>query len=127
MRFRTAEREAGTFVAKLESVLETAHQLNNEDPTLAQFLGAARIDVRRVPELIEAFPPDDVRRQDFFEQMVKFGVKSGEIKAADRKRMLAVLATLTTGLTDAVSSDIKTHRLAIDGLMMMIKGELIQG
>lgn len=126
VRFRTAESEADTFVAKLESMFETAHELNKEDPTLAQFLGASRIDLRRVPELIEAFPPYDHRRNNFFDQMVDFGVKSGEIKAADRERMKAIIYTLTIGLTDAVSNDIDEHRLTVDGLMALIRGELIQ-
>jgi len=126
LRFRAAEREADTFVTKLEVVLETAHQLNREDPTLAQFLGASRIDQRRVPELIAAYPRDDRRRQEFFESMVDFGIKSGEIKKADRQRMLAVIYTLTIGLTDAVSNNVKAHRNAVDGIMGLLEGTLIK-
>lgn len=126
VRFRNAEREADTFIAKLESMFETAHELNREDPTLAQFLGASRIDMRRVPELIEAFPPYDHRRNNFFEQLVDFGVKSGEIRPRDRERMKALIYTLTIGLTDAVSNDIDEHRLTVDGLISLFKGELIQ-
>jgi len=125
LRFRAAEREADTFVTKLEAVLDIAHQLNREDPTLAQFLGASRIDLRRVPELIAAFPKNDRRRADFFEEMVDFGIKSGEINKADRKRVLAVIYTLTIGLTDAVSNDVRAHRNAIDGIMGLLEGTLI--
>lgn len=125
LRFRAAEREADTFVGKLEAVLEIAHQLNREDPTLAQFLGASRIDMRRIPELAAIYSADDGRREDFFRDMIKFGVKSGEIKAADRKRMQAVIVTVTIGLTDAVSNDVKAHRLAVDGIMSLVRGTLI--
>lgn len=125
LRFRAAEREADTFMAKLEAVLETAHQLNREDPTLAQFLGASRIDVRRVPELRAVYADEDGRRGDFFESMITFGVKNGEIESADRKRIRAVIQTLTIGLTDAVSYDARVHRNAVDGIMSLLEGTLI--
>ena len=35
------------FVARLETVLETAHLLNREAPALAKFIGAARVDMAR--------------------------------------------------------------------------------
>jgi len=126
LRFRSAVREEETFLAKLEAVLDTAHQLNREDPSLAQFLGAARIDMIRVPELRAAFPTnDDSRRESFFEEMIAVGVKTGEIKASDKKRVRAVIYTLTIGLTDAVSNDLRVHRNAIDGVKSLLEGTLI--
>ncbi len=125
VRFRAAEAEADTFVGKFESVLETAHQLNIEDPTIAQFLGASRIDIRRVPELVDAFPRSDRRRDRFFEDMVAFGVASGEIDAGMEKQTVALIYALTIGLTDAVSNDVKAHRAAVDGIKAFMHGTLV--
>ncbi len=125
IRFRAAERSADTFVGKLEAVLETAHDLNREDPTLAQFLGASRIDRKRVAELKDVPSHDAQNRTDFFEAMVDFGVKNGEIKAADKQQVLALIRTVTVGLTDAVSSDLTWHRHAIDALKALLEGRLV--
>lgn len=124
LRFRTADSESDSFIEKLEAVLEAAHQLNREDPTLAKFLGAARIDLERIPELNKAF--GDATRREFFNNLVDFGVKSGEIDPAMRAHASAVILTLTIGLTDAVSSDVDQHRIAVDGVKALIEGNLIQ-
>ncbi len=123
VRFRTAEAEADTFIGKLEAVLEAAHELNREDPTLAQFLGASRIDRQRIPELGEAFGTAD--SVGFFERMVDFGVETGEIDPKQRGDVLTVINTVTTGLTDAVSSDLDTHRRAVDGIKALLEGSLL--
>ena len=52
-RFNDAVSGPTTFRAKLEAVLDEAHVMNDEDPTLAQFLGALRVDMRRHDELAQ--------------------------------------------------------------------------
>lgn len=126
VRFRAAERAADTFIAKMESVLETAHELNREDPTLAQFLGAARIDRKRVPELKALQRAGPRQRDTFFTDMVAFGIKTGEIDPSDEAAVTAMVYTVTTGLTDAVSNDIKAHRAAIDGFKRLLEGKLLR-
>lgn len=124
VRFRTADSESDTFIGKLEAVLEAAHDLNREDPTLAMFLGASRIDLQRIPELKESF--GDATRREFFNNLVDFGVKSGEIDPAMRDHVSAVILTLTIGLTDAVSFNVEKHRVAVDGVKALLAGSLIQ-
>lgn len=121
-RFAAAEREADTFVGKLEAVLETAHQLNRDDDSLAQFLGASRIDRRRIPELSAALGESDPRRDGFFEGIVDCGIKTGEIKKADRARMISYIRAFTIGLTDGLSNDHTEHRQALDGFMLVLRG-----
>jgi len=125
LRFTAAERSATTFLGKLEAVLETAHELNREDASLAQFLGAARIDRMRVPELAEARTQSNTQRTRFFDDMVAFGVSTGEIDPADETNVTAMIQTITVGLTDAVSNDLAAHRAAIDGLKALLEGRLI--
>ena len=121
-RFATAERESDTFAGKLEAVLETAHQLNRDDASLAQFLGASRIDRRRIPELAAALGTGDVRRDGFFEGIVDCGIATGEVAKSDRAAMISYIRAFTIGLTDGLSNDHREHRQALDGFMLVLRG-----
>ncbi len=115
-----------TFVDQLESMLERAHELNREDPTLATFLGAARVDARRHPEIAGALMSDwSEARTNFFASMVDHGIRSGEIEPEMRETVIAMISVITVGLTDAVSDDLATHRMAVNGIRGLLRGDLI--
>ncbi|MFT5203322.1 MAG: AcrR family transcriptional regulator [Candidatus Aldehydirespiratoraceae bacterium] len=120
--FSQAEREQDTFAGKIEAVLECAHQTNRDDASLAQFLGASRIDRRRVPELAAEFGPDDHRRDGFFEAIVDCGINTGEIAKKDRAAVISYIRAFTIGLTDGLSNDHAEHRQALDGFILVLKG-----
>ncbi len=123
-RFGVAERSADTFVGKIEAVLETAHDLNNDDPSLARFLGASRIDRRRVGELASELGRGDARRSEFFEDIVDCGISTGEIAPGDRAAVLAYIEAFTIGLTDGLSHDQRDHRQALDGFKLVLEGRI---
>lgn len=123
-RFTAAERSADTFIGKIEAVLEAAHELNKEDPTLAQFLGASRIDSRRVADLSEHMQSTDPRRDGFFDNIVDVGVQTGEVAKVDRDAVLSFIQAFTVGLTDGLSHDDAQHRQAIDGLKAALEGKI---
>ena len=125
-RFNEAVDTAATFRDQLETVLDEAHQMNIEDPTLAQFLGSVRVDMRRHPELDVALRETTAARQRFFDRMVAVGESTGEIDPADAERVRAVLLTLLIGLTDAVSGSRTQHRNAIDGIKALLEGKLVR-
>ncbi len=126
-RFEKAIIDTETFAAQLKATLEAAHELNTEDPTLAMFLGAVRVDVARDPELATAVRNVEKERPiDFFDRMIDLGIETGEIDKRDRPLVAALLRTITVGLTDAVSSDKKKHRQAVDGLNRLLAGDLIK-
>jgi hypothetical protein len=100
--------------------------LNKEDPSLAQFLGSVRVDMRRNPELEEALREAAVARQGFFDAIVARGVETGEIAAADRARVSALVLTLLVGLTDGVSGSVTTQMMAIDAIKSLLDGTLIR-
>jgi AcrR family transcriptional regulator len=125
-RFNKAIDGLATFREQIEAVLETAHEMNKEDPTLAQFLGSARMDMRRHPELGVALRSSAIVRQAFYDRMVDLGESTGEIDPADSERVHAVLLTILIGLTDAVSGNIALHRNAIDGVKALIEGKLVR-
>ena len=124
-RFDAIVAGAETFVDGMAVVLEAAHELNNTDPSLARFLGAARVDIRRSPELAAVIPQPAGRRNDFVRGLVEVGVRSGELAAGDADRVVAMLLTLLIGLVDAVSDSPVTHRAAVDAMKQLIAGDLV--
>ena len=115
-----------TFRGRIEAVLDAAHEMNKEDPSLAQFLGALRVDMRRNPELRKALQRSDVARSAFFDSIIDVGLETGEIDPSNRDQVSALVLTLLVGLTDAVSDDLVQHRLAIDGIKALLEGKLIR-
>jgi AcrR family transcriptional regulator len=125
-RFNDAVAREATFRDQLEAVLDTAQRMNIEDPTLAQFLGSVRVDMRRHPELHDALRHTAEARQNFLDRMVQVGETTGEIDPADAQRVRGVLITILIGLTDAVSENPVRHRNAIDGIKALVDGKLIR-
>ncbi len=125
-RFREAEAGADTFVAKFEAILEVAHQMNREDPSLARFLGAVRVDLQRHTELSEVMGVDGrLRDNAFLAALVDHGIATGEVAPAHRELVLAFVRTVLIGLTDAVSDDLVAQRAAIDAIGALLEGSLI--
>jgi AcrR family transcriptional regulator len=76
-QFTSALSGPTTFRGKFEAVLEAAHEMNKQDPSLARFLGAMRVDARRNPEPGAALKHTSARRESFFDQIVDVGVETG--------------------------------------------------
>jgi AcrR family transcriptional regulator len=111
---------------QLRAVFETAHVMNRSDPTLAQFVGAVRIDARRHPEMREALVGLVRQRDRFYADLVDHGVDTGEVDPSDRAMVHTLVITLMIGLTDAVSSDLTRHRQAIDAIGRLLDGGLLR-
>jgi AcrR family transcriptional regulator len=126
-RFDVAVEGLDTFVDRLRAVLECAHDLNNEDPSLAQFLGSCRVDAARDATVAAAIANNRPGRQrSFFNDLISFGVNTGEIDESQRDIHSALFRTITTGLVDAVSGDRAHHRNAVDGIMGLVEGRLVR-
>lgn len=124
IRMNEAVDAVDGFFAKFEAVLDVAHQLNAEDPSLATFLGARRTDIRRHPEIAAAMPVERNRERDFFARIVAAGVDAGEIADEHSAFVTAFVATLLTGLTDSESDDADVHARAIDAIKLVLRGDL---
>jgi AcrR family transcriptional regulator len=124
-KFEAAIEGIDSFVERVRAVLETAHRLNREDPSLARFLGSARVDFARHDELRIMIDGVGVYGSGFFDELIGHGVKTGEIRKEHRDMLRAFLRTIVVGLTDAVSHDTKRHRLAVDATMAALEGGLV--
>ena len=113
------------FVDRVNAVLDEAHVLNREDPSLAQFLVAVRTDVSRDPELgaDERFRPSN--RIAFFGDLIELGVRHGEIRAEDARTMFDVISAVMMGLVSASSDNPETHARAVGGFKALVSGTLI--
>ena len=123
-RFRDVTATAGTLVDRLSIVLEESHRMNSEDPSLAQFLGAFRIDQRRHPELATTIANHPQPLADFIVGMVDDAVSNGEVDRSDRQTILSSITILLVGLSDAMSDDLRAHRRGIDASRVLLAGGL---
>lgn len=117
---------ADTFAGQIRAVFDESHRINLEDPSIAQFLGAARVDQGRYDELRETFRGLRSRSPGLLSLMIDRGIATGEIEAGDRRYMTALLRTVFVGLVDAVSSRPAEQRQAMDGVMGLIEGTLVR-
>jgi len=124
-RFNEAADGASGFLGKFEAVLDVAHRMNREDPTLAAFLGVVRTDMRRHPEIRDRLGEHAARRDGFFVRLVDAGVASGEITRQHRALVNEFVTMILIGLTDGVSEDPRRHERAVAAIKLVLRGELI--
>ncbi len=125
-RFVDAVASAATFAGKLEAVLEAAHHMAAEDETVVLFIGAVRTDMRRHPEVADRLADAARERERFFLGLVDVGVETGEIAPADRGLVAEFIRTILLGLTAGSTPSLGHHRKAIDGIVALVRGELIR-
>ncbi len=123
-RFSEAIVGRHTFVDQFTAVLDVAHEMNRTDHSVARFLGAVRVDVRRHPEMRVSVEPRSRQRERFFADMVEVGVSTCEISPQRRAVVFAYILTVLVGLTDAVSDDIDEQGRAIVGIKDALRGLL---
>jgi AcrR family transcriptional regulator len=125
-RFQLAEASKDTFIGKLEAVLDAAHDMNREDPSLTKFVGAVRADTRRYPEVRERLGDADSARVRFFTDIVEAGIASGEVRREDAALLQEFIRLILVGLTDGSSNSLDQHRRAIDSIMAVVRGDLVR-
>ncbi len=124
-RFKGATEDLTGFLDQFDAVLDEAHLMNEEDPTLAAFLGMVRIDMRRHEEITEALAIQDRQHNEFFVRLVDEGVEAGDIAPEQRNLVIAFVRTVLVGLTDGVSDNSASHQLAIDSIKLALRNQLL--
>ena len=125
-RFQSADASHHTFIGKMEAVLEAAHDMNRDDPSLAKFVGAVRADTRRYPEISARLGGADAARERFFMDIVEAGIETGEVRREDFELVQAFIRIVLVGLTDGSSSSLQQQRRAIDSVMAVVRGTLVR-
>ena len=74
--FSNATMNLETFTEMFLAVLEVAHDMNENDPSVARFIGAVRVDAQRHPEMAAALSPRSTQREVFFTRLIDIGVKT---------------------------------------------------
>ncbi len=114
-----------TFDGRFRAILEVAHSLNAQEPHIAQFLGTARVDRIRHPELQDAIPSPPGEGARIMDELIEGAVETGEVIPKRRKQVEAVLQTIFVGLVDSQSDDLGRHRQAVDGLLALLDHKLL--
>lgn len=125
-RFTEAVASCDTFIGKFDAVLEAANAMNNEDQSLALFLGAVRIDNRRYAELHRKLSGGVEGRDQFFTDLVDIGIDTGEIDPENRQLVIEFIRIILIGLTDVVRPSVTDYRGVTDGLKAAMRGGLIK-
>jgi AcrR family transcriptional regulator len=124
-RFEEVLDPAAGFAGQLLAVLQATHELNDKDPSLAQFLASARTDMRRRADFTEALQHRAQYRQEFFARIVDVGVRNGEVSESHRDLVNVFIIAMITGMTDALSDDQAEHAKAIDAVAAILAGDLV--
>ena len=123
-RFAATTRRLASFIDVFDAVLDVVAELNEADPSLATFIGAARVDRRRHQELAEVIPDDHIRRAAFSAGLIEVGIATGEITEPRRLEVAAFLDVVFVGLNDAVTGDLHEQRRAIASIKSAMRGML---
>lgn len=124
-RFEAASAAPDTFLGKFEAMLEESSTVNASDPSLAQFIGTARIDMGRFPELAARLERAVGQSEQYFVDLIDVGVATGEIAVRDRAAAAGFVRVVLIGLTDGGSTDPHRHRCAVDGVTAALRGQLV--
>jgi AcrR family transcriptional regulator len=121
-----AIRPFPTFIGQAEAFFRALQQLNGKEPSLAEFLNAARIDITRYSELKIDFQDRYPKvRRHFIPGLVELGVSTGEIEPERADDVADFLHAFVTGLMDPASIRHAEQERAIEAVLSLLHGTLI--
>jgi AcrR family transcriptional regulator len=113
------------FLDQFDAYLNTALMLNKLDPSLAQFLGAARVDLGRHDELRQVVLTSPGEGSLFRDRLVASALADGVIDEGRADHLNALIRVLTVGLVDGASHDTSVQALAIDAISWLMRAGLV--
>ncbi len=97
--FDRAVAEQGSTRAAFRALLAASARLHARDPSLAAFLSALPVEMRREPAIASAMAESPSPVLEVVARMVERGVRAGEIARRDADRVVAVFLACTMGLS----------------------------
>lgn len=89
----------GSAAAALREIVLSLLAMHDRDPSLTPFFAALRFEAQRNPEIARAIKPDRDEILSVMAEVVRFGVRRGELDAADVARVVSMFIACTTGLS----------------------------
>jgi AcrR family transcriptional regulator len=124
-RFRAATEGAKSAREALAALLLASARMHERDPSLATFLSALPVELRRHPEIAEAMAESPSEVLAILEGVVARGVTTGEIASASAPRVLAMFLAATMGLSLYAASIDSAHLgEAVEAFVAMMDGTL---
>jgi len=125
VEYQRATEHATTTRDALRAILACSAAIHERDPSLAAFLSALPVEMRRHPELTAAMIEAPSEIVGIFERAIALGVKSGEIKRADGPRLIALFIACTMGFSlFAAAIPGPSLGAIIDTFIAVLDGEL---
>jgi AcrR family transcriptional regulator len=113
--------------AAFRSLLAASARLHGRDPSLAAFLSALPVEMRREPDIAEAMAETPSPVLEVVARMVERGVRAGEIARADEGRVVAVFLACTMGLSlYAATIESEDFGATMDAFLALLEGGLVR-
>ncbi len=125
--YRAAVAKVRSLPEGFRAVLAASTPLHENDPSLAAFLSALPVEMRRHREIASVVVEEGAQVVQVFEGLVQAGVRAGEIPAAVAPNVLALFVACTMGLSLYVAA-IAEQDLGgiIDAFNALIDGTLFK-
>lgn len=115
---------ASAYADKVEALLLSIHELRRTDPEQFVFASVARDEAPRYEELREI--GQDKEFEDLFAEIIRFGVKTGDIASSDAIQARGALAATTFGIAMlGADMTVQAHALAVRGAIRALTGTLL--
>ena len=122
---RAVAQETSTRAA-FRALLSASARLHSRDPSLAAFLSAVPIEMRREPEIAGAMAEAPSPVLEVVARMVERGVATGEIARRDEGRVVAVFLACTMGLSlYAATMDDGDFPATMEAFLALLDGGLV--
>jgi AcrR family transcriptional regulator len=125
-RFREAVAGERTTRGAFRALLAASAVLHERDPSLAAFLSALPVELRREDEIANAMAEAPSEVLAIMEGIVARGVRAREITPATAPHVLSMFLACTMGLSlYAASFGADEYRAALDAFLALIDGTLL--
>mgnify|MGYP003630966945 CR=1 FL=1 len=115
---------ATSFSQALLTILEDIIEFRIAHPHSSAFFAVVRTEARRNSEIADAL--EDGRWLALYDNLIKLGIKTGEISESQSHMVKAVLSVCLLGLTHhSAEATLTAHKNAVKGLGRLVKGELL--
>jgi AcrR family transcriptional regulator len=122
---RAVAQETSTRGA-FRALLSASARLHAHDPSLAAFLSALPVEMKREPEIADAMAEAPSPVLEVVARMVERGVRAGEIARADEDRVVAVFLACTMGLSlYAATIESGDFGRTMDAFLALLEGKLV--